>query len=381
MSDFCQSSSDQSVAARASLLTAAATAALAVIRVQGTHAATILGSCLASPDAVHRAMRRGLAVARWHDRETVVLRALGPDEFEISCHGGQAAVNRLLADLAHAGARIVEPAELLAHGSTFERELADRFAYAPSTAAAFMLAAQKKRWQALIDELRSSPLRAAKRLSQLARRAHLGLRLFDPWRVALVGRPNAGKSSLLNAVVGYTRAVVHEQPGTTRDVVREQVVFQGWPLVLHDTAGLRRADDLVEQEGVRRAEDVARTADLVWLVLDRSAPLCPADRTLLRTQRRMLVVLSKVDLPAVWSEDELPEGMVRVRTSAVTRQGIRELLLKSLELLLGSSDPLQSTDPCPVTQRQVELVHAAARKATQGQFDAAIAMLRQLVEE
>ncbi len=341
----------------------------------------MLGRCLADSQPIERAVRRGLAVARWHDGETVVVRAFGSEQFEISCHGGQAAVKRLLADLERAGAAPAAAEELLGGESVFDRELAACLAHAPSSRAAFMLTSLKERWLSLIDALRTpnGRAKAVELLQRVAERAHVGLRLLEPWRIVLAGRPNVGKSSLLNAVVGYARAVVHEQAGTTRDIVREEVIFQGWPLIVHDTAGLRTSDHPVEREGVRRAEQLLAQADLVWLVLDGSQPLTEADQALIAKLPEAVVVVNKVDLPPAWQPEALPATLRPLRVSARSGQGVRALLCRTLERLIGKHDPLADRIPCAVTQRQVRLVREAAACAKRGELERATAALEQLV--
>ena len=126
-----------------------------------------------------------------------------------------------------------------------------------------------------------------------------GRALREGLSVLILGRPNVGKSSLLNALLGEARAIVTEIPGTTRDTVEEQLVLGDFPLRLIDTAGVRDTLDPIEQEGVRRARDKAAAADLVLLVVDASQPLCAEDRMALALAppARTVLVLNKSDLP------------------------------------------------------------------------------------
>jgi tRNA modification GTPase len=126
--------------------------------------------------------------------------------------------------------------------------------------------------------------------------------------IAILGKPNVGKSSLFNQLVGTDRAIVAPGPGTTRDMLRETIDLDGIRLGLVDTAGIRTSEDEVEQEGVVRARRAADVADLVVLMLDRSRPLEAIDRALLEetVSSPRIVVVNKVDLPAAWSPDELP---------------------------------------------------------------------------
>jgi tRNA modification GTPase len=129
--------------------------------------------------------------------------------------------------------------------------------------------------------------------------------------IAILGKPNVGKSSLFNQLVGTERAIVAAGPGTTRDMLRETIDLDGIRLGLVDTAGIRASDDEVEQEGVTRARKAAGVADLVVLVLDQSRPLDESDWDLLRETAAAprIVVVNKIDLPAVWTVDEVAVGI------------------------------------------------------------------------
>jgi len=144
-----------------------------------------------------------------------------------------------------------------------------------------------------------------------------------------------GKSSLLNALLGQDRAIVTAQPGTTRDVVSEEINLGGLALRVMDTAGIRESHDMVEAEGVRRSLQALREADLVLAVLDASEPLRREDLTVLRSLqgRRHILVLNKADLPRRLRTEELPSSSPQVALSARTGQGLEALrgaILKSL---------------------------------------------------
>ena len=149
------------------------------------------------------------------------------------------------------------------------------------------------------------PAEALDLVDALLGRADVGLRLIAGWRVVLAGRPNVGKSRLLNALTGYDRAIVDATPGTTRDVVTARTALEGWPVELADTAGLRPSDDPIEAAGVALARARQGEADLVLVVLDRSEPLTDIDRAVVSEQARGLIVANKCDLPAAWSPADL----------------------------------------------------------------------------
>ena len=146
--------------------------------------------------------------------------------------------------------------------------------------------------------------------------------------VVLSGRPNAGKSSLFNALLAADRAIVSDEPGTTRDLIEERVSVRGVPLRLVDTAGLREADGAVERQGVRRAEERMRMADVHLRVIDAAAPDCEAETAGLAAlpAASTVAVFTKADLsPECAMPTELPAGMRGVRVSAVTGEGLGEL--------------------------------------------------------
>ncbi len=158
-------------------------------------------------------------------------------------------------------------------------------------------------------------------------------------KVAIVGRPNVGKSSLLNALLNVERAIVSDQPGTTRDVIDESINVNGIALRLLDTAGLRRTQDAVEGEGIRRTEEAIADADVVLLVVDGAIGITDEDRAVFETygSRRPLLVMNKMDLPESRSFDArkivfpLPsgegqgEGLEFVKVSAKTGEGLDHL--------------------------------------------------------
>jgi tRNA modification GTPase len=148
-------------------------------------------------------------------------------------------------------------------------------------------------------------------------------------QVVIAGRPNAGKSSLFNALLGVDRAIVHDGPGTTRDLLTERCDIGGVPVTLVDTAGVGPAEDLVERQGVARARGAAGVADLVLVVLDGAAPLDTAVADLAAIApagRPRLVAVSKADLTRTWRADELDSGGAPVLVvSAKTGTGLQAL--------------------------------------------------------
>ena len=149
--------------------------------------------------------------------------------------------------------------------------------------------------------------------------------LRDGFATAIVGKPNVGKSSLLNALLKQNRAIVNEVPGTTRDVLEEYLNIAGVPLKILDTAGIRHSHDIVEQEGVRRSIAAIGSADIVLLVLDGSQPLTTEDQRVMDEVRgkHVIAVINKSDLPS--KQKQLKEPQVKVSVSCRTGEGLDNL--------------------------------------------------------
>lgn len=153
-----------------------------------------------------------------------------------------------------------------------------------------------------------------------------GRMLHEGIRILILGKPNVGKSSLLNALLGESRAIVADGPGTTRDTIEENLVFHDIPVRLIDTAGIRHTNDPVELEGVRRAKEKATSADLILLVVDGSKPLDEDDFLAFSVcdRERLLLVCNKADVGSWPLPDEFAE-IGRSEVSALGGQGLSQL--------------------------------------------------------
>ena len=180
------------------------------------------------------------------------------------------------------------------------------------------------------------------RTSALLASARRGRLVREGLQVAIVGRPNAGKSSLFNALAGAARAIVTDVPGTTRDLVTEVIDLNGLRVTLVDTAGLREPGDVVEAEGISRSKQAQRVADVIVVVLDRGEPLTEADFDIMAAAsgRPRVVVANKADKPAAWRADALaPAGCGAIEMSATTGEGLAALRDDLGRALAGDVEP------------------------------------------
>jgi tRNA modification GTPase len=197
---------------------------------------------------------------------------------------------------------------------------------------------------------------ATQTLHRVLAGADRGIIMRQGVRVVIVGRPNAGKSSLLNALLRTNRAIVTPVPGTTRDTLEETLNLHGIPVVLVDTAGLNElAQDLPEQLGIERSRTALSQADLVLFVVDGAEPLGEADRAIAASLggRPTVVVINKADLPlAVGYADDLPIVGPRIRVAALSGQGVSELEDRMATMILGGE----------VTAAEPPLIHTQRHK-------------------
>jgi tRNA modification GTPase len=203
------------------------------------------------------------------------------------------------------------------------------------------------------DEVRQQTAAVAARLDVLLASARRGRLIREGAAVAVVGRPNVGKSSVFNMLAGAERAIVAPSAGTTRDLVTEQIELEGLALTLVDTAGWRETSDEVEREGVTRAERTIGVADLLLLVLDASERLRDEDERLIaRTNaKRRLLVANKTDLPRVLTLD------ADIRISARTGDGAEQLRSAMIAALAGHES---LRDAVPISNmRHISLLQAA----------------------
>ncbi len=362
----------------AAIATALAPAAIGILRLSGPDSIAVLDRVFTPTHGAPMAQRPDRTLVygalRGPDGQVIdhclatVSRAphsyTGEDTAELQCHGSPVGLTLGLEALFAAGARQAQAGEFTRRAFlagkldlTRTEAIADLI-HAESAAAVVQAAGQlggalagaiEEVYQSLTDLLAHfhavldypdediQPLQAAHiaatlaqtedRLAQLEGSYRRGRALVEGIPCAIIGRPNAGKSTLFNALLGYDRAIVTPTAGTTRDTVEERSHLGGVLLRLIDTAGLRQSDDQAEQLGIQRSHSAAERAELALAVLDGSAPLTPEDQEALALALRAprcVVILNKADLAGdtPTAPPGLPEGTPVVRLSALTGAGM-----------------------------------------------------------
>lgn len=294
--------------------------------------------------------------------EEMVVRCRSERSVELHCHGGHAAVTKIEQTLVEEGCAEVSWQQWLGqrHDDPFAAAAQAALADARTERTAAILLDQFNgalsfALQAIRESLQMGNIGPADRqIKELLSRGELGLHLVEPWRVVLAGCPNVGKSSLINALVGYQRAIVHWTAGTTRDVVSAITAVQGWPIELSDTAGLDKPNDSLQQAGVALTRRQLASADLVILVFDLSQPWTNQDRQLAASWPNALIVHNKSDLA------EAP-GLPRaagLKISAATRNGVDELVDAIAKRLVPNPPPVGAA--VPFTSGQIARLQAAS---------------------
>jgi tRNA modification GTPase len=334
------------------------------------------------------------------------------DVIELHCHGGIIAVQQVLQLCLEQGARLAQPGEF-----TLRAFLNGRLDLTQAESVMDLVGSQSPRAaQAALASLQgklANPIRLLRgicldilaeiearidfeedlppldelaiisqieqvlhQLSGILATADQGELLRIGLKVAIVGRPNVGKSSLLNAWSRSDRAIVTDLPGTTRDVVESQLVVKGIPVQVLDTAGIRDTDDTVEKIGVARSRKVAQQADLVLFTLDAQIGWTPEDTQIYQQvkHRPVILVINKIDLVESYSDIEIPQEIhQRVETAAAKNQGIEQLEQAILESINAGNLQASNLD-FAINQRQ----SAAITKAKQSLEQCIITINNQL---
>lgn len=390
--------------------------AIAVIRVSGPDAHSVLAAVFRGSDsAQHARLTRGyIEDEKGRADDVMAVRFYAPRSYtgenmaEIYGHGGRVTLSRVMNALAKNGARLAMPGEftqraflagkmdLSAAGAVMELIGANSAAAADAALRQLsgglfhrITAAQKKLTDAMSiieagieypeEDIEADIRRDAVPLIESARREALfladtfesGRMLQSGFTVAIVGRPNVGKSSLFNMLVDKDRAIVTSIPGTTRDAVDDMILKDGFPVRIIDTAGIRRSANEVEKIGIARAHRAAKDAELTFFVIDRSQGITPEDRAIFSTlEGDVVAVLNKCDLPAAVTAQQAAQtlGCGCIEVSAAKSIG-REALLGAVKL-----PELTDADDVVVTnERHWQQLKAAAQslEAAMAAFDSA----------
>lgn len=209
--------------------------------------------------------------------------------------------------------------------------------------------------------IREKTLEFQKLLEDLLRTARRGKILREGISTAIIGRPNVGKSSLLNNLLREDKAIVTDIAGTTRDVIEEYVNIKGVPLKLIDTAGIRETDDIVEKIGVERSRQALAEADLVLLVLNAAEPLTEQDRNLLAISEitNRIILLNKTDLEEKIKTAELPEETIRI--SVLENQNINQIEEKINQLFFENAGLVEQDATYLSNSRHISLIEQAVQ--------------------
>ncbi|WP_062351000.1 tRNA uridine-5-carboxymethylaminomethyl(34) synthesis GTPase MnmE [Bacillus kwashiorkori] len=357
--------------------------AIGIVRITGNNAIAIADKIYVSPtgknlkNAKSHTIHYGYIVdpkTAEKMEEVMVSVMRGPKTFtredviEINCHGGILSVNRILELVLTNGARLADPGEFTKRAFLNGRidlsqaeAIMDLIRAKTDRAMNVALGQMEGRLSKLIQKLRQEILEVLahievnidypeyddveemtnkmllekatyikSELALLLETAKQGKILREGLKTVIIGRPNVGKSSLLNSFVHENKAIVTDIPGTTRDVIEEYVNIRGIPLKLVDTAGIRETEDLVEKIGVERSRQVIKQADLVLLVLNNNEELTPEDEQLFSLIENLdaVIIINKIDLPKRMDEEkvkQLAAGRKIITTSIKESKGIDEL--------------------------------------------------------
>ncbi|QDV68353.1 tRNA modification GTPase MnmE [Rosistilla carotiformis] len=374
---------------RTCVLTAIGRGAIATIALCGARASEVVGTFFRPNAGSNQLPIDRIRYGIWSREpdgeigESIVVCATSETELEIHCHGGRAAVEAIVGDLVASGAERIRGEQWLQGRSDSYLSSECQVALAAtqtSTTAGIVLdqirGALATATQAAIEQLQSGNVQEpGQAIQDLIDRSSLGRGVRQPFRVVIAGPPNVGKSSLLNRLLGYDRAIAYDQPGTTRDVLSASTTLGGWTIELRDTAGIHETDEAIEREGVQSARREVQSADAVLVVVDASIGW-----TIQHDEIAKLVS----DPIRVWNKADLidPKAMLyseeRVFTSTVSQAGIDDLITALLQRLI----PLPPTPgmAVPITERQIDCLHEARTAIASGDMASAIVPLQRLLQ-
>ena len=299
---------------------------------------------------------------------------------EIHCHGGDAASAAIVDDLVHSGCESVQQqAWRLLHCDRWQAETETAICAATTTRTAGLLLKALQNQTTALAELSAKiagqqiPAAVAD-IEHALSWADFGISLTTPRSVVFCGHPNVGKSSLVNAIAGFQRAIVNSQAGTTRDVLSQSTAIDGWPIELKDTAGLRVSEDRVEALGIEKAKQEIARSQIRCLVFSCEDNALTVHRELLQSLNPQLVVFNKSDLvPNFQVPTELDfAGPVQV-VSATDQAGLKSLVSRIADVLAPKLPA--DKDWFPVSTWQRDQLQSILHKLNQNKFDEARALL------
>jgi tRNA modification GTPase len=289
---------------------------------------------------------------------------------EVHCHGGMEAIRWLMEILVAQGCQSCSWGDLERATTSDPWKTAAELEMVQATTirtAAILLNQYHGAFVKTLSEiqlafLKDNLIEGTRLLEALARYAEIGRHFTAPWRVAVIGPPNVGKSSLVNALAGFQRSIVAPTPGTTRDLVSTMIAADGWPVELIDTAGMRDEPETLEAQGITLSLQAAAESNLCLWILDASEPAIWPEPDLGKNSNLEFVV-NKTDLPAVWDILEAAATPVSARTSA----GLAELVDALARRLVPNPPPPGAA--VPFTSALADQVEEALALARAGRIE------------
>lgn len=346
-------------------------AAIATIAIQGSQAKTVVEQLLKSRPLVLNRIRFGAwpindsvnpSDSQHQSKcEQIVACLTRVDRVELHCHGGNAICRHIISQLVAAGCREVSADQWPSNFSNEIQQAAeeDLIRTTSTRTAAILLdqlnGALSQAMSQIVQQLDAGDKTTAQDcVRELLNWSDLGLHLVNPWQVVLAGPPNCGKSSLINAIAGGRRAIVHHEAGTTRDWIEVLTAVDGWPIALTDTAGVRDSSDAIESEGIRRSLMRAAVADALVIVVDATVGWTNTHQELLNVAAtdRILVAWNKSDL-----QPQVPDTLRKlsypiVASHSVSEVGIVSLLAQLAHILVPAAPAPRAA--IPFRREQIE---------------------------
>lgn len=393
----------------AAIATAPGEGGIGIIRISGEESRRILENIFSRVNIVPRMMHYGFVYDNFSGElidEVMAVYFKAPysytaeDVVEIQCHGSLVSLRKILALVLKNGARMAEPGEF-----TKRAFLNGRLDLSQAEAVIDLIRAKSDKSfdvalnqlegnfskeirrvraelmdslvnisvnidypdedieQLTFENLVSALTSAQEKIGKMLQTSDTGRMITEGFKVSIIGKPNVGKSSLMNALLKETRAIVTSIPGTTRDTIEEMLTIRGIPVKLTDTAGIRETEDIIEKIGIEKSKEAFNHADLIIFMTDRSRPLDDEDFSIVEHigGRKTIVVLNKSDLDKAFDAEEisklLPEASI-IEASVANGQGI-EKIEDIVENLVYGGDVKQNNSMMVTNVRHKNLLEEA----------------------